>query len=172
MREAGCFAPILGRDRQRGAEVRAALEASEAGPLTFIEALDYAEGLSRSLIAGIHHALTLPLDGLLIALADMPLVGAEDLRALAAAFDPAAGRAVIVPTVSGQRGNPTLWARDLLPEMLALTGDQGAKRLMDRFTDRLFELPRENPGLLADLDTPEAYRIALASLRLSLGDTK
>lgn len=172
LREAGCFAPILVVTGSRGAEVRAALEASEAGPLTFIEAPDYAEGLSHSLIAGLKHALTLPLDGLLIALADMPLVGAEDLRALAAAFDPAAGRAVIVPTVDGQRGNPTLWARDLLPEMLALTGDQGAKRLMDRFTDRLFELIRDNPGLLADLDTPEAYRIALASLRLSFGDTK
>ncbi|WP_395832157.1 NTP transferase domain-containing protein [Elstera sp.] len=172
LRQAGCFAPILVVTGSRQAEVRAVLEASDAGPLTLVEAPDYADGLSRSLIAGIKHALTLPLDGLLIALADMPLVGAEDLRALAEAFDPAAGRAVIVPTVQGQRGNPTLWARDLLPEMLALTGDQGAKRLMDRFPDRLLELPRDNPGLLADLDTPEAYRIALASIRLSSGGTK
>jgi molybdenum cofactor cytidylyltransferase len=172
LRQAGCFAPILVVTGSRHAEVRAALEASDAGPLTLVEAPDYADGLSQSLIAGIKHALTLPLDGLLIALADMPLVGAEDLRALAEVFDPAAGRAVIVPTVNGQRGNPTLWARDLLPEMLSLTGDQGAKRLMDRFADQLFELPRDNPGLLADLDTPEAYRIALASLRLSSSDTK
>jgi molybdenum cofactor cytidylyltransferase len=172
LRMAGVFAPILVVTGSRQAEVRAALEASEAGPLTFVDAPNYAEGLSHSLIAGIQHALTLPLDGLLIALADMPLVAPEDLRALAAAFDPAAGRALIVPTVNGQRGNPTVWARDLWPEMLALTGDQGAKRLMDRFTDRLFELVCDNPGLLADLDTPEAYRIARASLRLSSSDTK
>ncbi len=172
LRAAGCFAPILVVTGSRQTEVRAALEASEAGPFVFVDAPDYADGLSRSLIAGIGHALKLPLDGLLIALADMPLVGADDLRALAEAFDPQAGRSLVVPTVNGQRGNPTLWARDLLPEMLTLTGDQGAKRLMDRFTDRLFELPRDNPGLLADLDTPEAYRIALASLRLSSSDTK
>ncbi len=172
LRAAGVFAPILVVTGSRQVEVRAALDASEAGPFVFVDTPDYAEGLSRSLIAGIQHALTLPLDGLLIALADMPLVGAEDLRALAAAFDPTAGRALIVPTVNGQRGNPSLWARDLWPEMLALTGDQGAKRLMDRFTGQLFELACDNPGLLADLDTPEAYRIALASLRLSSSDTK
>jgi molybdenum cofactor cytidylyltransferase len=172
LRQADCFETILVVTGSRQAEVRATLDASEAGPLTLIDAPDYAEGLSRSLIAGITEALKLPLDGLLIALADMPLIGADDLRALAAAFDPAASRSLIVPTVNGQRGNPTLWARDLLPEMLALTGDQGAKRLMDRFADLLFELPLENPGLLADLDTPEAYRIALASLRLSSSDTK
>lgn len=172
LRDAGCFAPILVVTGSNRDAVRAVLEASDAGPLTFIDAHDFAEGLSHSLIAGIRHALTLPLDGLLIALADMPLVGVADLQALVDAFDPATGRSLIVPTVNGQRGNPTLWASNLLPEMLTLTGDQGARRLMDRFSGCLVEVPCANPGLLADLDTPEAYRIALATLRLQPGDTK
>lgn len=165
LRAAGIFDPIFIVTGHRSAEVRAAVDASDAGPVQFIPAPDYADGLSRSLIAGVKEALRLPLDGLLIALADMPLIDAEDLRALADAFAPDQGRSIIVPTVDGQRGNPTLWARSLLPEMLSLDGDQGAKRLMQRFADQVAEVPRTNPGLLVDLDTPEAYRIALAGLR-------
>lgn len=165
LRAAGIFDPIFIVTGHRSAEVRAAVDASDAGPVQFIPAPDYADGLSRSLIAGVKEALRLPLDGLLIALADMPLIDAEDLRALADAFAPDQGRSIIVPTVDGQRGNPTLWARSLLPEMLSLDGDQGAKRLMQRFANQVAEVPRTNPGLLVDLDTPEAYRIALAGLR-------
>ncbi len=165
LRAAGIFDSIFIVTGHRSAEVRAAVDASDAGPVQFIPAPDYADGLSRSLIAGVKEALRLPLDGLLIALADMPLIDAEDLRVLAEAFAPDQGRSIIVPTVDGQRGNPTLWARSLLPEMLSLDGDQGAKRLMQRFADQVAEVPRTNPGLLVDLDTPEAYRIALAGLR-------
>ncbi len=165
LQAAGIFDPIIVVTGDRAAAVRAAVTASDIGPVTFVQADDYAEGLSRSLIAGVTEALRQPLDGLVIALADMPLIDPEDLRALAAAFNSDQGRSIIVPTVEGQRGNPSLWARALLPEMLTLVGDQGAKPLMLRFADQLTELPRTNPGLLVDLDTPEAYRTALAGLR-------
>ena len=165
LRAAGIFDPILIVTGHRGAEVRAAVDADDAGPIQWVTAPDYTEGLSRSLIAGVTEALRLPLDGLLIGLADMPLIDTDDLRALAAAFAPDHGRSIIIPTVEGQRGNPTLWARHLLPEMLGLDGDQGAKRLMQAFADQVVDVPRANPGLLVDLDTPEAYRIALAGLR-------
>lgn len=165
LRAAGIFDPILIVTGHRGAEVRAAVDADDAGPIQWVTAPDYTEGLSRSLIAGVTEALRLPLDGVLIALADMPLIDTDDLHALAAAFAPDQGRSIIIPTVEGQRGNPTLWARHLLPEMLGLDGDQGAKRLLQTFADQVVDVPRANLGLLVDLDTPEAYRIALAGLR-------
>lgn len=165
LQAAGIFSTIIVVTGHQAAAVRAAIAASDLGPVSFVHAADYADGLSRSLIAGVTEALRQPLDGLLIALGDMPLIGPDDLRALAAAFAPDVGRAILVPTVDGQRGNPSLWARALLPEMLALEGDQGAKPLMQRFADRLTEIPCANPGLLVDLDTPEAYRTALAGLR-------
>lgn len=166
LRAAGIFDPILIVTGHREAEVRAAVDTSDTGPVQWVTAPDYAKGLSHSLIAGVREALRLPLDGLLIALADMPLIDIDDLRALADVFAPDQGRSIIVPTMEGQRGNPTLWARGLLPEMLGLDGDQGAKRLMQAFADQVAEVPRTNPGLLVDLDTPDTYRIALAGLRV------
>jgi len=54
-------------------------------------------------------------------------VSAALIDKLIAAFDPAEGRAVCVATRHGKRGNPVLWSRRFFPDILALTGDVGAK---------------------------------------------
>jgi len=87
----------------------------------------FAEGLSSSLKAGLT-ALPPDIDGVLVCLGDMPLVAGRDLDRLIAAFNPLEGRAIIVPTRHGKRGNPVLWARRFFPEMAELAGDVGGGR--------------------------------------------
>ena len=47
----------------------------------------------------------------------MPAVTAAAIDKLIAAFNPAEGRAIIVPTYQGKRGNPVLFARGFIDEM-------------------------------------------------------
>jgi molybdenum cofactor cytidylyltransferase len=91
----------------------------------------------------------------------MPLIAGRDIDRLIAAFDPLEGRAIIVPTRHGQRGNPILWSRQFLVEMLALKGDQGARRLIEEHADLVAEIEMDNDAIFIDIDTPEA----LAQLR-------
>lgn len=132
--------------------VKAALAKHPAAAVTFVTAADYAQGLSRSLKAGIR-AVSPDADGVLICLGDMPFVAAQHIDRLIAAFSPADGRAICVPTHEGRRGHPVLWARRYFDEILALDGDAGAKALFARHVDALCEVAIDTPGVLTDIDT-------------------
>ena len=120
----------------------------------------YAEGLSSSLKAGLA-ALPGDIDGVIVCLGDMPLVAGRDLDRLIAAFNPLEGRAIIVPTRRGKRGNPVLWAKRFIPEMAELAGDVGAKHLIGEHAELVAEIEMDTDGVLIDIDTPDA----LAALR-------
>ena len=139
---------------------RAEVEAALAGrDVRFVSAEDYAEGLSASLKAGLS-ALPPQVEGVLICLGDMPLVTPTAIGRLLAAFDPEEGRAIVMPTHGGQQGNPVLWAREFIPEMMALTGDAGARRLIRRHAERVAEVEMPDDAVLRDFDTPEALNAA------------
>lgn len=120
----------------------------------------HAEGLASSLRAGLA-AVPGDCDGALIALADMPRLRADHIRALAGAFGTAQGQAIIAPTSGGRRGNPVIWPRDLLAGLATVTGDQGGRVLLDRHAGRLHLVPLDGTadggaGVLFDVDTPDA----------------
>ena len=134
-------------------EVRAAVGASAR----FVEAADFAEGMSRSLRAGI---AAVPGDwrAAIVCLGDMPDVPAEVLTALAAAArEP---HDIVVPTWRGKRGNPVLWPRLHFARLAALDGDVGGKALLVEFADHVIEVEVETDGILADIDTAEALAAA------------
>ena len=76
----------------------------------YVQAPDYAEGLSASLKAGI---AAVPPDcaAALVCLGDMPLVTGRMIDRLLAAYDPDEGRLIVLPVFHGKQGNPMLWDR-------------------------------------------------------------
>ena len=108
---------------------------------------------------GIAHSLHAALDALegyatvqavCMGLADQPRIGAEAYRRLVEAF--AAGATLAVATYGGQRANPVLLARSLWPEARELTGDVGARALMQRHP--VVEVACDDTGSPVDVDTP------------------
>ncbi len=84
-----------------------------------------------------------------IGLADQPRVGSEAYRRLAAAY--ADGAELAVATYDCQRANPVLLARSLWAEARELTGDVGARALMQRH--EVVEVPCDDTGSPDDVDT-------------------
>jgi molybdenum cofactor cytidylyltransferase len=115
---------------------------------------DYATGLASSLKSGI---LALPEDvaGALVLLGDMPAVTPDLLQRLIEVFRAEPGATAAVPVRDSQRGNPVLLARALFPAVLGLAGDEGARRLIK--AEGVVEIPVEDDGVAADVDTPEAF---------------
>jgi molybdenum cofactor cytidylyltransferase len=111
----------------------------------------FADGLSGSLRTGVE-ALPADCDGALILLGDMPKIDSGVLTALMAAF--AARDAICVPMREGKRGNPILWGAAHFAEMMSLTGDAGAKRMLPRHEARVREVPVASSGIFTDVDTP------------------
>jgi molybdenum cofactor cytidylyltransferase len=116
---------------------------------------DFAQGLSTSLKRGIA-ALPGEADAVLVCLGDMPLVDSGVIGKLVAAFNPAEHRSICIPVYKGQRGNPVLWGRQHLAALQSLSGDEGARRLFDQYTDELVEVAMADEAVLTDIDTPEA----------------
>ena len=119
-------------------------------------ARDAASGLAASLRAGIN-ALPPEAGAVIVALADMPEITAQDIDALIAGYDPAGGAAIVAPVApNGKRGNPVLFDKRYFESLAGLEGDSGAKSLIEAETDNLRLVPR-SAGVLVDLDTPEAW---------------
>jgi len=132
-----------------------AVQAALAGrDVTFVHNPDYATGLASSLRHGLS-ALPADCDGALVALGDMPRLTAGHLEQLISAFSPVEGRAIIVPTWGGKRGNPVLWAARFFPEMKAVAGDVGARHLIGEHADLVREVESPDDAVLLDVDTPD-----------------
>lgn len=140
---------VTGADPQVEAAAHA-FAGAEAPRLRVVHAPDHAAGLSASLRAGI---VSLPPDcaGAFVFLGDMPRTPHAVLAPLAAAI--LAGAPAAAPVFRGRRGHPAVFARALFPELLALTGDQGGRSLLDRVSTVLVQAA--NDGVLFDVDTPE-----------------
>lgn len=129
-------------------------KALAAHDVTFVHNPDYAMGLSTSLRTGIR-ALPDDVDAVLVCLGDMPLVTADHIARLIQAFDPVEGRSICLPVHGRKRGNPVLWAKKFLPEMARVTGDVGARQLLEEHGDEICEVEIDDDGVLFDVDTPE-----------------
>ncbi len=144
--------PILVVTGHMEADIRAALGGR---PVSFVHAQDYAAGLSASLKAGIA-ALPAECAAALVCLGDMPLVTGRMIDHLLEAHDPDEGRLIVVPTHHGRPGNPMLWDRRFFAEILAATGDAGARFLLDRHRDDVTEVALDSDAVLRDFDTVES----------------
>lgn len=103
---------------------------------------------------------TLPasLDAVFIWPADHPAVSAATVRLLASSAD--RGRARI-PTWRGRRGHPALLGSELRADAIACPDAGGLRELWRLRADAVREVAVEDPGVVANSDTPEEYEAAL-----------
>jgi len=132
------------------------IKAALAGePASFVHNPDYEEGMAAAIRHGLA-ALPSDVDAALIALGDMPLVKPETIKALLHSLSPVSGKRIAIPVWRGKRGNPVVWHRDLFESLMRLAGDRGGKGVYETNPEAVVEVPVDDPGILADLDTREA----------------
>ncbi len=126
-----------------GSSLRAALRALDSPP---------EPGQAADLPAGVA--------AVVVALADQPLVGAEAVARLIAAYRH--GASVAVAAYDGRPRNPVLIAREHWPEVIAsATGDAGARSFLRTHADLVTLLECGDTGRPDDIDTPaDLARIA------------
>ena len=121
---------------------------------------DASLGMSRSLVRGAAAIEALdpgPKDGIMILPADMPGFTTAALSDLIAQF--AADPAGIWRGADeqGHEGHPTIFPRDLWPDLAAVTGDEGGRAIIKAHRDRVRLLPLPGQMATLDLDTPEDW---------------
>ncbi len=106
-----------------------------------------ARGMGHSIAAGVSERSGAP--GWLVLPGDMPLVQPETLLAVATALEQ---HAVVYAQHRGRRGHPVGFGAELYSELILLTGDEGARRLIARYPAHGQEV--DDLGVLLDIDTP------------------
>jgi molybdenum cofactor cytidylyltransferase len=113
---------------------------------------DADKGMGHSLAAAMER--TGGWTGAVVALADMPSIRPstyEIVRDMLTSAD-----ALIVPHYGDQRGNPVGIGQAYFAELARLEGDQGARTLLLEHAASVVKLDVDDPGILRDIDTPEA----------------
>ncbi|HEV3077387.1 MAG TPA: nucleotidyltransferase family protein [Thermoanaerobaculia bacterium] len=93
---------------------------------------------------------------LLVCPGDLPALRPETVVELLRRRE-AAGAGLAVPVHRGRRGHPLAVAPALIPEIEALDPGRGLRQLLDLHPGELLTVEVDDPGCVADLDTPEDY---------------
>lgn len=137
----------------RAAEVAAI--ARRAGAAT-LHNPDYATGEMLSSLQLAVRQLPQSCLGVLVVLADQPLVEAQTMNRLLAAFEEQPAR-LVAPVYEGRRGNPVLIGRAYFSELLALPPGAAPRHLLQRHPDQLRLVAVDSPSVLLDIDRPADY---------------
>lgn len=109
-------------------------------------------------------ALSGRLDAVIVALADQPLVNAQDVIALIRAFETRGDAAMVVPSVSGgageaaKPGNPVIFEAALRDEWLAGDVEATGRTWRMNHPRRVSWFDTDNIHYLMDIDTPDDLR--------------
>ena len=137
---------VLGQDSD---DVREALRGL---PLRFTLNARYADGLSSSLVAGLE-ALSPRAGAAVIALGDQPAVLPSVVDDLVDAWR-RLRKPIVAPLYSGEHGNPVLFERSVFGELRTLTGDRGARDVVERDPARVARIAFDFPAP-RDIDTEQ-----------------
>jgi molybdenum cofactor cytidylyltransferase len=110
----------------------------------------FREGLSSSIRAGVRR-LSAVADGVLIILADQPLITAGHLEQLLWQWRNAPDK-IVASAYADSFGPPVIFPRDCFAELGRLRGDHGAKSIISRHSDRLISV--NCPDAAIDIDRP------------------
>ncbi|MBI2614260.1 MAG: nucleotidyltransferase family protein [Gemmatimonadetes bacterium] len=113
-------------------------------------------GQIGSIKHGISAIINRPVDAAVVWPVDQPHVLVGTVELLILEFR-ARHAAIAIPTYHGRRGHPVLFGKAVFQELLDAPQDVGARAVTQAEAARVAEVPVEDPAVLEDIDTPDAY---------------
>ena len=118
-----------------------------ARDIVVLSAAEAARGMGATIASGVVERSGAP--GWLVLPGDMPLVQPGTMLSVARALEQ---HPVVYAQYQGRRGHPVAFAAELYSELIQLSGDDGARRVMLRYPAHGQEV--DDRGVLLDVDTP------------------
>lgn len=125
-------------------------------PVLITENEAWPEGMASSIRAGVTtlQQFSRALDGALIALCDQPAFSTDTVRRILRAQEDT-GCSIVASRYAGRQGAPALFAKRHFAALAALTGEEGARALLNGDPSQVAAI--DAPELAFDLDTPADY---------------
>lgn len=112
------------------------------------------DGLSTSIKLGIN---TVPneMKAVMFLLGDQPLISTEDINCVIQEYN-IHGSLIVQASYKGNKGYPVLFDREMFPQLLKISGDEGDRMILDKYQHQAV-FAEMNKGLLQDINTIEDY---------------
>ncbi len=147
---------VLGADKD---EIK---KSFRADTIPVIHNQDWEKGMSSTMQKGLNYLTKYKVpDQVIILLCDQPFVHSGILDALIET-QKATGKGIVACKYSETLGVPVLFTKKYFPEMLALKGSEGAKKLIYAHLDDVAEV--DFPKGAVDIDTYEDYELLVSKL--------
>ena len=155
LRAAGVRAIVVGRpdDEPLRAEI------DRCGATCVLNPDADAGGQLSSLLAGLAAVDRPDVGGVMMVPVDAPLVTSATIATLMAAFDTTGGP-IVRPRHQGRHGHPVIFSRAVFDDLRRANPREGAKAVLRAHAGGIVDVDVDDPGVLADIDTPDAYREA------------
>lgn len=118
---------------------------------------EYQQGQLSSLQAGLQAIDRPGVRAALVTLVDVPLLSANTVRALLAAYKGADRASIVRPTRQGRHGHPVIFDRAVFDELRHADPAVGARSVIRAHRDDLLDVEISDEGSLIDIDTPADY---------------
>ena len=114
-------------------------------------------GQLSSLVAGLQQADRPGIRALMVVPVDAPLVTADTVATLMAAFS-ATGAPIVRARFQGRNGHPVVFSRAVFDQLRAADPRVGAKAVLRAHASAIVNVDVEDSAVVGDVDTPEDYR--------------
>lgn len=116
---------------------------------------NYQKGQTSSLKTGIK-SLPKDAEAFLLFPVDLPLVDVSTINTLIAKWI-VSKKAIAVPVFDNKHGHPSIFAKSVFDEFLALQDDEPAHTVLRKSKERVLEVACDDKGIIARMNTPEEY---------------
>lgn len=113
-------------------------------------------GQLSSLLAGLRKADRPGIRALMVTPVDAPMVRSETVSRLIAVFRDTSG-SIVRPRYQGRHGHPVIFSRELFEDLRHASPATGAKAVLRAHENAIINVDVDDPGVIADIDTPEDY---------------
>ena len=121
--------------------------------IKFVFNKDFKSGMASSIKTGLNH-LSEKTEAFFICLSDMPMVNHDIYNQLIKSKD---NKEIIVPTYKGQQGNPVLFNKLMKEKIIGITGDAGAKKILELNKDKILNLEINDQSVTKGFNTQEDF---------------
>lgn len=123
--------------------------------IKFIFNKDFENGIASSIKTGLNN-LSEKTESFFICLGDMPMVNHDIYNQL---IKSKGNKEIIVPTYKGQQGNPVLFNKSMKEKIMDITGDVGAKKILELNKDKTLNLEINDQGITKGFDTQNDFNL-------------
>ena len=117
--------------------------------IKFVFNKNFESGMASSIKTGLDN-LSEETEYFFICLGDMPMISHDIYDQLIKSKD---NKEIIVPTYNGQQGNPVLFNKSMKEKIINISGDVGAKKILELNKDKILNLEINDQGITKSFNT-------------------